>query len=195
MTSKTNFKTDIVPILFLTIIVCISVISLTYIDSITSERIETAKLEAFKEKLTVHFSEMTDFISNDENDCYIVLEDDTINGYAIKAIASGYGGTIELLVALEPTNLTSIDELILRGLSIISHSETPGLGDKITQSFFLGQFQGVSISGIQLSVDGGDIDAISGATISSKAVISGIISSINDKFDSLVDTVSLVEVN
>ena len=113
-----------------------------------------------------------------------------IVGYAVKALASGYGGSIELLVALEPTNLNSTDELILRGLSVISHSETPGLGDKTTQSFFLEQFQGVSFSGIELSATGGDIDAISGATISSKAVIDGIISSLDDKFDSLVDTLS-----
>jgi Na+-translocating ferredoxin:NAD+ oxidoreductase RnfG subunit len=96
---------------------------------------------------------------------------------------------------LEPTNLSSTDDLILRGLSVISHSETPGLGDKITQSFFLDQFQEVFFSGIELSKTGGDIDAISGATISSKAVINGIVSSIEDRFDSLVELVSSVEVS
>jgi len=137
---------------------------------------------------------MTDFTSNDANDCYVVFTDNNIIGYAVKAIGSGYGGTIELLVALEPTNLSSTDDLILRGLSVISHSETPGLGDKIIQSFFLDQFQEVFFSGIELSKTGGDIDAISGATISSKAVINGIVSSIEDRFDSLVELVSSVEV-
>ena len=193
--SKTNFRADIVPILFLTVVVCVSVIALAYVDSITYEKIETAKLEAFKEKLSVHFSDMTDFTSNDANDCYVVFTDNTTIGYAVKTIGSGYGGTIEMLVALEPTNLSSTDDLILRGLSVISHSETPGLGDKITQSFFLDQFQEVLFSGIKLSKTGGDIDAISGATISSKAVINGIVSSIEDRFDSLVELVSSVEVS
>jgi len=58
--SKTSFRADIVPILFLTVVVCVSVIALAYVDSITYEKIETAKLEAFKEKLSVHFSDMTD---------------------------------------------------------------------------------------------------------------------------------------
>jgi len=191
--SKTNFRADIVPILFLTVVVCVSVIALAYVDSITYEKIETAKLEAFKEKLSVHFSDMTDFTSNDANDCYVVFADNI--GYAVKTIGSGYGGTIEMLVALEPTNLSSTDDLILRGLSVISHSETPGLGDKITQSFFLDQFQEVFFSGIELSKTGGDIDAISGATISSKAVINGIVSSIEERFDSLVELVSSVEVS
>ncbi len=138
---------------------------------------------------------MTDFTSNDANDCYVVFTDNNTIGYAVKTIGSGYGGTIEMLVALEPTNLSSTDDLILRGLSVISHSETPGLGDKITQSFFLDQFQEVLFSGIELSKTGGDIDAISGATISSKAVINGIVSSIEDRFDSLVELVSSVEVS
>jgi len=121
--NKTTFNEDIIPILFLTIVVCISVISLTYIDSITYQKIETAKLDEFKEKLSVHFSNMTDFTSNEGNDCYIVSKDESIIGYAIKSYASGYGGVIELLVALEPTNPNSIDDLQMRGLSIISHLE------------------------------------------------------------------------
>ncbi|RLF59099.1 MAG: hypothetical protein DRN27_03650 [Thermoplasmata archaeon] len=192
---KTNFKVDIIPILFLTVVVCVSVIALAYVNSITYEKIETAKLDAFKEKLSVHFADMTDFTSNDANDCYIVFTNDDIAGYAVKATGSGYGGTIELLVALEPTNLISTDDLIIRGLSVISHSETPGLGDKITKSSFQNQFMGVAFSGIELSKTGGAIDAISGATISSKGVINGIVSSIEARFDSLVELVSSVEVS
>jgi electron transport complex protein RnfG len=191
---KTNFKEDILPILFLTIVVCISVISLTYIDSITNEKIESEKLNEFKEKLTVHFPNMTNYESNDANDCYIIFKDDKIEGYAIKATGSGYGGTIELLVALGKTNLRSTDDLIINGLSVISHSETPGLGDKITQSNFLDQFQNVNFSDIELSDNGGNIDAISGATISSKAVINGIVSSLNNKFESLKDLIMSTEV-
>ena len=99
------------------------------------------------------------------------------------------------MVALEPNNPKSIDDLQLRGLSIISQSETPGLGDKITQSTFLDRFKGIFFPGIELSENGGDIDGITGATISSKAVISGIVSSLENKFDSLLQLISNVEVD
>lgn len=83
----------------------------------------------------------------------------------------GYSGQIRLLVAV------TIDGQIL-GVRVTSHSETPGIGDVIEadKSAWIGSFDGRSLgepeeSRWRLRKDGGDIDAISGATISSRAVV------------------------
>jgi electron transport complex protein RnfG len=83
----------------------------------------------------------------------------------------GYSGQIRLLVAL------TIDGHIL-GVRVASHSETPGIGDVIEagKSPWIRSFDGRSLeqpdeSRWRLRKDGGDIDAISGATVSSRAVV------------------------
>ena len=58
----------------------------------------------------------------------------------------------------------------IAGVQILSHSETPGLGAKASDAAYLAQYQGKSGT---LSL-GEDIDAVSGATISSRAVLSGV---------------------
>jgi len=60
------------------------------------------------------------------------------------------------------------------GIKIMSHAETPGLGAKIVEAAFTDQFKGVPQSELMLSKNGGAIDAITGASVSSQAVIDGI---------------------
>jgi electron transport complex protein RnfG len=54
---------------------------------------------------------------------------------------------------------------------VLEQKETPGLGTKMTEDKFLNQFKGINISDFKLAVkkDGGDVDALTGATISSRA--------------------------
>lgn len=66
------------------------------------------------------------------------------------------------------------------GVKIMSHAETPGLGAKIVESAFTDQFKGVARSDLMLSKKGGAIDAITGASISSQAVIDGIQAKIDE---------------
>lgn len=79
----------------------------------------------------------------------------------------GYGGYIYLKVGID-------NEKKIRNIKIKEHNETPGLGAKITQKNFLEQFNGKTKDEISLKSSGGKIDTITGATISSKAVIDGI---------------------
>ena len=58
----------------------------------------------------------------------------------------------------------------LVGVQILSHSETPGLGARVSDASYLGQYAGKSGT---LTL-GENVDAISGATISSRAVLSGV---------------------
>lgn len=89
-----------------------------------------------------------------------------IVGYAIESYATGFGGRITIMVGFNM-------EGEIEGVSLISHSETPGLGDKIdpAKSPFSLQFEGHNPENLKLLVkkDGGDIDAITASTITSRA--------------------------
>lgn len=89
----------------------------------------------------------------------------TPSAVAIKTFSDkGYSGRIELMVGLDA-------EGVIRNIQVVSHSETPGLGSKIATEDFIRQFIGRKMEAEPLKVrkDGGDVDAISGATISSRA--------------------------
>ncbi len=66
----------------------------------------------------------------------------------------------------------------ITGMSVLSHAETPGLGAKIIEPAFKQQFNGIPLSQLQLSSSGGSIDSITGATISSQAVVDALSSKV-----------------
>lgn len=166
------------PIIFLTLVVFISVVALTLTNIVTQERIEVAKREAIKEMLGALFPEMEDFAYDEESGLYTVLMGSEPLGQAFMAEGAGYGGTIAILVGLEQDHS-------VRGIQIISHQETPGLGAKISEPSFLEQFKGINLNEIALARDGGKIDAITGATISSSAVVKGVKEAILKKMHAL----------
>ena len=86
-------------------------------------------------------------------------------GKAISVSPRGYSGPIEMLVGVDPKGKVS-------GVKILSQRETPGLGAGIVKPSFLKQFIGKSSKDpIEPKKD---IDAITGATISSRAVCEGV---------------------
>ena len=92
-------------------------------------------------------------------------------GYAVKVNPSGFNGTVSMMVGVD--NSGSV-----LGISIISQTETAGLGavsaaDTSAGEAFRGQFAGMSGS-VSVSKDGGQVDAITGATITSRAVCTGV---------------------
>lgn len=86
-------------------------------------------------------------------------------GYAVESFTSkGFSGRINIMVGFD------MDGNIV-GTSVISHSETPGLGAKMTEPAFSSQFVGKNPASYRLAVtkDGGDVDAITASTITSRA--------------------------
>ena len=91
-------------------------------------------------------------------------------GAAIKTYSkNGFGGKIELMVGM-------LSNGIINKVSILSQAETPGLGANMVNDKFKGQFDGKDPKSFKLMVkkDGGDVDAITAATISSRAVSEAI---------------------
>ena len=89
-------------------------------------------------------------------------------GYAIKVVASGSQGNIEMMVGVD-------GEGAVTGVSIVDNSETAGIGSKVmeNQNGVLDQFIGKSAADGTLAV-GTNVDAITGATVSSRGVTTGV---------------------
>ena len=93
------------------------------------------------------------------------------NGYAFEVTPGGFDNTITMMVGVD-------NEGKVLGISIISHTETAGLGAVAAAGTpageaFRGQFVGTSGS-VSVTKDGGEMDAITGATITSRAICAGV---------------------
>ncbi len=101
---------------------------------------------------------------------YLLRNNNTIYAMAINSYTTkGFGGDIYMLVGfyLDGT---------MAGYKVIEHKETPGLGSKMNEDKFRNQFENLFLhdEDIALKQDGGKIDAITSATITSRAVIDAI---------------------
>lgn len=154
------------------VIATIGAVLLSWVYSFTSPKIEEQKYETIKSAISEIFPDLNNFesISNFSNkdiggginiiDVYKVNLKDGSLGYIIRAKFSGYGGKIESLFGYEGEKC--------KGIYVLEHSETPGLGAKIAENSFRNQFVNKNLKD-PFKVKS-DVNAISGATISSNAV-------------------------
>ena len=95
--------------------------------------------------------------------------------------AGDAGWVVELTFSGAQSSITAAfgvsSDYAITGASVIDHGETSGLGAKITESSFTDQFVGQT-EGMAVTKDGGEIEALTGATITSRAVTSGVNSAI-----------------
>jgi Na+-translocating ferredoxin:NAD+ oxidoreductase subunit G len=107
-------------------------------------------------------------------------------GYILQTSVQGYGGPIKLIFGVD------LDGRVT-GLRILTHSETPGFGAKITKEDFLSQYLGKGADQMRLKKDDpakGAIDAISGATISSRAVTKAVATALSAALGMGTDAIS-----
>ncbi len=91
-------------------------------------------------------------------------------GYVLTVSGSGYGGPIDLTLGIGTDGK-------LTGISILSHTETAGLGSKCTDESFYGQFAGKSATALSVvkgRANETQIDSISGATVTSQGVTNAV---------------------
>ena len=101
----------------------------------------------------------------DSLEIYPALNGENLVGYAVNSYTmNGFSGKFSIMVGFNPDG--SIYDIM-----VLSHAETPGLGSKMAEPEFKDQFKGKNPATFSLNVkkEGGDIDAITAATISSKA--------------------------
>lgn len=95
------------------------------------------------------------------------IVDGKLFGVAIEGFGQGYGGDIGVMVGYNVQNDT------LLTIDITTHKETPGLGSRVSEEGFIKQFKGKPCT-VALKNQGGEIDAISGATVSSTGTVVAI---------------------
>lgn len=150
------------PIILLTVIVLDSAVLLNYTNSITAPVIAEQGNTQVIEALERIFPDMTGY--EVQNDIFVIDQDGNTIGYGFQATGSGYGGDINVVVGLADTTT-------IKGIEVVSQSETPGLGTRVAEEPFMSQFAGVAVEDVTI---GGAVDAISGSTISSTAVVEAV---------------------
>jgi electron transport complex protein RnfG len=103
-----------------------------------------------------------------ERTFFVGVFDGEPRGVAFETSGKGYGGDVGLMVGID------VKDSKLMGVSVTTHGETPGMGAKAkSDPGFVAQYKGLALEQpIAVTLDGGSISAISGATITSRAVSS-----------------------
>jgi electron transport complex protein RnfG len=105
-----------------------------------------------------------------ERSFFVGVFDGKPNTVATEVYGRGYGGAVGVMVAI---NLDT-DKVV--GVAVTTHSESPGLGERAkSDPSFVAQFSGIPVSEPpKVKADGGKIDALSGATVTSRAVCAAV---------------------
>ena len=171
---KTESTAKFVIRLTVTLLLITSVVAalLAAVDGITAPKIAALKEQKTQQAIEAvlpgggseldSFSDVTGLIST-------VYKGE--NGYAIQVAPNGFNGAVTLMVGIDNSGT-------VLGISVVSQSETAGLGAICAATTsageaFRGQFAGLSGS-VSVTKDGGQVDAISSATITSRAVCTGV---------------------
>lgn len=182
-----NKKSTIYPIVFMLVLSAILVFILAFINKITTPRIEFNSEIELKDKILYVFDISVDSENPEEIDkvfnenieekdykdtkYFIYKKGEEIQGYAVPFVGPGLWGTITGYIGVNK------DFSQTTGVEFITQSETPGLGGRIAEAPYKEQYRGIDISEphdgmyvINKPANGGNIDAIAGATQTSTFV-------------------------
>lgn len=120
---------------------------------------------------------------------FYALQDGQVSGLAVEAPGhGGYGGDIVIMVGVDMIGQK------LSGVEIVSHAETPGVGSQVEAGGFREQWRGLGLDRpAALRTAGGQVDAITGATFSSRAMIDGtnqVVDLIRERRDEILTTIA-----
>ena len=163
-------------VLSLSLICLVCALLLAVVYSVTARPIAETELKKVNGAIAAVVPEFDNTPSEDaiqvgESQVYPAIKEGHITGYAVRVKSSGFGGPIQMMVGFTP-------EGEVYNTSVISHSETPGLGAKITEESARPRAQikgkNPAVNNITVSQDGGEIDAITASTITSRAFLKGV---------------------
>lgn len=173
MAAKSNLL-NMVVVLGVTCLVCSGVLAGAY--ALTKDPIDAAAAEKTNQaigEVLPHFTETSYEAVDLEGKTYHyykATEGDKLIGYAVESSVVGFGGPLSLMVGVTADG-------VVYNTSVLSHSETPGLGAKCTtDAKFISQWKGFNPAEKKLAVkkDGGDVDAITASTITSRAYTAAV---------------------
>lgn len=178
---KFNAKEILIPTIALVLICGGSTALLAATNEVTKEPIAQAEEQSMQDSMkSVSPKNAAEYVEVTTDDtsaqCYQVLDKDgNVIAYTIATSTSGYGGTIKVMTGIDA------DGSIIAVNVYDNSDETPGLGAKTSEEQFSGQFSG-NTADIDFAVtkdadkypDNQTIDAVTGATISSRAVTGAV---------------------
>ncbi len=153
----------------LLIIASLIAVMLAAVNSLTEDRIAQNKMKEVTASISALFGEG---IETEEltvpggsivTGRYKIHANGGLVGYCVRVAPKGFDGEVDMMVAITP-------EGAVKGIRVISHTETPGLGSVATEDDYLGTYRGKTG---ELAF-GGDVDALAGATFSSRAILEGV---------------------
>ncbi len=162
-------------IIVLTVVCLFSGLSLVYMNQYAEPLIKINNEKATQEAIFKVLPNVTEVeaIAHDEMEIFKGFnEEGGLVGYAFVAQGSGYQGVIKIMAGID----AGLNKLT--GIDILESVETPGLGAKITETDFREQFKEVIVAPAIIYVKGtvpeneNEIQAITGATVSSRSVVS-----------------------
>ena len=195
MTEKAKEKGNINYIiklgLTLFIITAITAVMLAGVHELTKDAIAGQELDAFGQALKTLVPDgalLEDRTYTAETfKAYTLERSEGVYTYCIEVAPEGYGGPINMIVGVEVVNEDGKFVKRVTGVAITSLSETPGLGTKAAEEPFLSQFKGIYHLAVDangkineepsaIKIGGGDnaVQAITGATVTTKGVIKGV---------------------
>ena len=168
--------------IFLMLVASLAALALASINNITAPIIEAnekAAMDAAMKEVYPMASSFEDVFSTYPDvpqgisGLSLASEDGTPKGTIYIVETSGYGGTIRLMVAFD------IEKRVITGLRVLTHNETPGLGANAKTEWFNARYENVDASNALRVVKTepaapDEIQAITAATITSKAVTDGV---------------------
>ena len=174
--AKKKESTLINMVIVLFLITLAAGLSLGYVNDITLEPKAKARLAKKTKALELVLPEFDNnpieqvrrFKSDkvkDSVEVYRAIKDSILVGMAITGTSEkGYSGIVKLMVGFEPDGK-------IRNITVLQQKETPGLGTKMKGEKFIQQYRGKDPNNFDLRVkkDGGEVDALAGATISTRA--------------------------
>ncbi len=170
-------------------LVLISMISggvLALVYNLTKEPIEQSKKLSFEnsvKSILPPFTLLQDTIVNNIP-VIIAYNDSDIAGYAITAEGAGYGGPIKVMIGYTADG-------VINDYAILEHQETPGLGAKAGEWFKKTIPGGNANTTYSVSKDGGNVDGITAATITSRAFLKSV-NDANKTFIAVTDSTNTV---
>ena len=173
-----NMKEVIKPAVIL-FVICVAVsAALAGTNLLTADRIARAAAQKAEESRMVVLPEAEAFQASEDGTHYIGLNKEApegvVVGYVFETESKGYGGTVKVMTGINTEgNIT--------GVIVLSHSETPGLGANAEKETFRDQYQqpvanltgGIQVVKFQAPNEG-EIQAMTGATITSTAVTNAV---------------------
>ena len=170
--------------LVLTSIALISGATLGFLKDLTDKPIEYQKLKYVKGPAVIqvlepfendpirdaitHVTLQTHDTNKSTYTFFPATRDSLVAAIAFEVPGKGYGGDMAIMIGID------LDSGTLTGIRLLDHSETPGLGARASEPGFYNQFSGLSGDAVALSGDGGNIQSLSGASITSRGIADAV---------------------